>query len=421
MTQIDPRARTVTHVDALAEHTLVLAQVDGTELVLLKRGDSVTAFEGRCPHRGTLLAEGTVEGDAIVCAGHGWRFDARTGANADPSRPCLRQFPARVVDGHVLVHTAGLGAADLTPPPAALRGLDDLPGPRGLPLVGNLLQLNPTRLHEVLERWQREHGDVYRIAMAGTTKAGGRGTMVVTSVPALVRDVLRRRPDDFRRFSAIKPVFAEIGALGVFAAEGDEWRRHRRLITRALDARHLRNFMPALVQITQRLQRRWSAAAEAGDVVDMPRHLMRYTVDATTSLVFGHDINTIEDDSDVIQRHLELVFPMVNRRINSPIAYWRKVRLPADRRLDAAVAQVHAYCQKLIDQTRQRLAADPHLATHPSNLLEAMVAATTEDGERLTESELLGNMLTMLLAGGGHHREHAGLDGLPGRPLARRL
>jgi non-specific serine/threonine protein kinase len=48
MTQIDPRARTVTHVDALAEHTLVPAQVDGTEVVLLKRGHSVTVFEGRC-------------------------------------------------------------------------------------------------------------------------------------------------------------------------------------------------------------------------------------------------------------------------------------------------------------------------------------------------------------------------------------
>jgi cytochrome P450/nitrite reductase/ring-hydroxylating ferredoxin subunit len=392
MTQIDPHAQMVTHVDALTEDTLVPTQVDGTDVVLLKRGHSVVAFEGRCPHRGTLLAEGTIDGEAIVCAGHGWRFDACTGTNVDPSRPCLRSFATKIIDGHVLVDTTALDTADVAPARTAQRSIDDLPGPRGLPLIGNLLQLSPKRLHEVLERWQRRYGDVYRTTMAGTT-------LVVISDPALMRDVLRRRPDDFRRFGTVAPVFAEIGALGVFAAEGDDWRWHRKLVTRALDARHVRNFMPALEHITRRLHRRWSAAADGGAVVDMPHDLMRYTVDVTTSLVFGHDINTIEDGDDVIQRHLELVFPMVNRRVNAPIPYWRKIRLASDRRLDAALAEVHAYCQKLIGQTRRRLAADPHAATHPSNLLEAMVAATTDNDERVTKTELLGNMLTMLLAG----------------------
>jgi cytochrome P450/nitrite reductase/ring-hydroxylating ferredoxin subunit len=392
MTAIDPREATVTHVAGLMEDSLTAAKVEGTDVVLVRRGDSVAAFEGRCPHRGTLLAEGTIEDGQIVCAGHGWRFDAHTGVNADPSRPCLRQVATRIVDGHVLVDTADLGAVDASTAPAAERNVDDLPGPRGLPLVGNLLQLDLKRLHAVLEAWQREHGDVYRIGMAGRTA-------VVTGAPALIREVLRRRPDDFRRIGTIEPVLAELGVMGVFAAEGDVWRRHRRLVTRALDARHLRSFLPMLLQITRRLQRRWFRAAQAGAVVDMQRDMMRFTVDVTTSLVFGHDINTIEGDGDTVRRHLELVFPMINRRINMPVAYWRRIRLASDRRLDAALAQVHAYCRKLIEQTRQRMTADPSIAARPGNLLEAMVAATTEDGERLTGEELLGNMLTMLLAG----------------------
>ncbi|HSK97021.1 MAG TPA: cytochrome P450 [Euzebyales bacterium] len=392
MSAIDPREATVAHVVGLAEHSLTAAKVNDVDVVLVRNGDSVAAFEGRCPHRGTLLAEGTIDGDQIVCAGHGWRFDARTGVNADPSRACLRPLTTRIVDGHVLVDTADLAAVATQTTPMAARNLDDLPGPRGLPLLGNLLQLDLKRLHAVFEAWRHDYGDVYRVGLAGRPA-------VAISAPDLMRDVLRRRPDDFRRIGTIEPVLSELGVMGVFAAEGDVWRRHRRLVTRALDARHLRRFLPMLMGITRRLHRRWSTAAEAGAVVDMPRDMMRFTVDVTTSLVFGHDINTIEGHGDEIRRHLELVFPMINRRINMPFAYWRKVKLPSDRRLDAALAQVHAYCFALIDETRQRLAADPGLAARPGNLLEAMVAATTDEGERLTGEELLGNMLTMLLAG----------------------
>ena len=89
MRVIDPREATAAHIAGLADGTLTSAQVGGTDVLLLRDGDAVTAFEGRCPHRGTLLAEGALEDGQIVCAGHGWRFDARTGDNADPSRPCL--------------------------------------------------------------------------------------------------------------------------------------------------------------------------------------------------------------------------------------------------------------------------------------------------------------------------------------------
>lgn len=390
MTSTAARETIVTHADALAEDTPLAAQIGATDVVVVRHSGSITAFEGRCPHRGTLLAEGVVDAGEIVCAGHGWRFDAQTGVNADPSRPCLRRLGTRVVDGHVLVDTSAPASGDAGA--GALRTLDDLPGPRGFPLLGNLLQLDLARLHAVLEDWVREHGDTYLFRIA-------RNRVVVTSAPDLMRDVLRRRPQEFRRIGTIEPVLTEMGALGVFAAEGNQWRRQRKLVARALDAGTLRRFFPTLSEITRRLHRHWTAAAESGAVIDIQQDLMRYTVDVTASLVFGHDINTLEKDGDVIQRHLEHIFPMINRRINAPIAYWRTLRLPSDRALDAALLEVHAYCRELIADARVRMAADPELATRPNNLLEALLAATSEDDERLTEDELLGNMLTMLVAG----------------------
>jgi hypothetical protein len=59
---------------------------------------------------------------------------------------------------------------------------------------------------------------------------------------------------------------------------------------------------------------------------------MRYTVDVTTNLAFGYDMNTLENDEDPIQRQLAHMLPVLNRRINAPFPYWRYLKLPSDRR-----------------------------------------------------------------------------------------
>ena len=50
--------------------------------------------------------------------------------------------------------------------PTNLRNIADLPGPRGLPLLGNLLQIDRTRVHASVEQWSREYGPLFRFRLA---------------------------------------------------------------------------------------------------------------------------------------------------------------------------------------------------------------------------------------------------------------
>lgn len=279
----------------------------------------------------------------------------------------------------------------------SVRTMRDLPGPRGLPVLGNALQLDTQKLHLILEQWVERYGSIYRINLAG------KPTVVIAD-PDLNNQILRARPDVYRRMGAIEVVFKEMGTHGLFSAEGEEWKQQRRLTMQALSSKHLRSFFPTMTRVVERLQRRWQAAAHSGIAVDVQKDLMRLTVDVTTNLTFGYDMNTLEQEGDLIQDHLERVFPMMAHRLNSPIAYWRIFKLPADRALDRSVAEINKTIYTFIEQARQRMIDNPQLRQQPTNFLEAMLAleGTTIEGEevaRFRNEEIVGNVFTMLQAG----------------------
>ena len=78
--------------------------VDDTPVLLLREGDRFYAIHDRCSHRGCSLSDGEVEGDDIVCACHGSRFDRRNGAvRQGPATAPQPAFQVRVDEGRVEV------------------------------------------------------------------------------------------------------------------------------------------------------------------------------------------------------------------------------------------------------------------------------------------------------------------------------
>ncbi len=97
----------------------------------------------------------------------------------------------------------------------------------------------------------------------------------------------------------------------------------------------------------------------AGADIDLQADLMRFTVDAIAGLAFGTDVNTLESDDDVIQRHLDKIFPKLFTRIIAPLPYWRLFKLPSDRELDRALVAVNAAIDGFIASARRQLAERP--------------------------------------------------------------
>jgi hypothetical protein len=107
----------------------------------------------------------------------------------------------------------------MTLPPGAGAGrrLVDLPFRRGLPLLGNALDLDPKRFHLIFEEWSRELGEVFTITI-GTRK------VLIDADAEHMQSALRNRPEGFRRLSMMRRVAEEMGWNGVLTAEGPAWR-----------------------------------------------------------------------------------------------------------------------------------------------------------------------------------------------------
>lgn len=273
--------------------------------------------------------------------------------------------------------------------PRTARAVADLPGPRGVPLAGNALQLRNTRLHLIFERWARQYGPVFRFAI-------GTRPVVVFAAPDAINVILRERPDGYRRWREVEDVFRELGIHGVFSAEGGAWRKQRRLAVTALNTNHLHRYFDVIRVSVERLRGRLEDAARTGEPFELQRAFMAFTTDVASALAFGQDLNTIERESE-LQGHIERVFPMLSRRINAPFPYWRHVKPPADRAAERSLAEIRRAVDGFIADARTRMDRRPELYEHPENFLESMLAAQREG--RYSDEEVFGNTFQILLAG----------------------
>ena len=79
------------------------ALVANVDLVVVRYENTVSVLYGRCPHRGALLADGTVNGNNLICGLHGWDFRYDTGISEYSNDESLHKFQSWVEDEKVWV------------------------------------------------------------------------------------------------------------------------------------------------------------------------------------------------------------------------------------------------------------------------------------------------------------------------------
>jgi 3-phenylpropionate/trans-cinnamate dioxygenase ferredoxin subunit len=97
-------------LDAIPRESLLRIEDGGAGIVVVRTGESVTAFEDVCPHAHWRLSEGEIVNGLLECPGHGWEFCPATGDCVTVPAHCLKPVTVTRLGQRIRL-TSGAGSA----------------------------------------------------------------------------------------------------------------------------------------------------------------------------------------------------------------------------------------------------------------------------------------------------------------------
>jgi 3-phenylpropionate/trans-cinnamate dioxygenase ferredoxin component len=89
-----------------------LWRIEGHSVALFNVDGVLFALEDRCPHAGSSLVTGLVEGRSVQCRAHGLRFDLATGCMRGANGLRVRTYAIEIRDGRTFLQLEEQGGLE---------------------------------------------------------------------------------------------------------------------------------------------------------------------------------------------------------------------------------------------------------------------------------------------------------------------
>jgi len=256
-------------------------------------------------------------------------------------------------------------AQDLPLPPGT--GADEPIWPKPQPFTGNWLKRLAGGLGSwlgLLNEWD------FRIGIGSSRFAGLE--LVLVNQPQLVRQVLVEEPEAFPKHPYTQWILEPLIGQGIFAVNGPQWQRQRRLLDQALQTAQLRRVFPlmegAVAAMLERFEGQLAAQGQGPDTApaelrfDAQEAMTLVTADVIVRTILSRPLDAHE------ARQIFAAFARYQRRAGL-VMLLRFLRLPKpwlQRLLLSDAALIRNWIAALIDQ-RQRFNLAPTSETPNSD------------------------------------------------------
>ncbi len=252
------------------------------------------------------------------------------------------------------------------------------PGPKGQPLLGNLLEFGKDPLSFFL-RLNRDYGGVARFKL--TSKIAH----LITD-PELCKYVML---DNYKNYRKGKPYARARFAFGegLITSDGEYWRRHRKLAQPAFSKDHYIDFAKIMSDAVHAMIPKWDRSI--GKPVNIATELRNLALQIATRSLFTTDI---ENDAERLQHAFNEINAWFSSGSKTGFLIPPTAPTPSNLRMRKVMKEIDALIYRII-ATRRR-AKEP-----PKDLLGLLMAARDEDdGSSLSDGELRDESMTILFA-----------------------
>jgi cytochrome P450 len=254
-----------------------------------------------------------------------------------------------------------------------------------------------------------QYGDTVRVPISP------RSSLFIFSRPEHAEHVLAQNQDNYVKAFTYRPLRALIGN-GLLTSEGEDWRRHRRLIQPLFTRRDVRDFGPVMAEAAARMLKGWDDRPD-GSQIDVTLQMSALALDVVGRALFGSDLT---GDAAAINRAMsagqrvavvatfvplpwgprstKALKAIARRAGNTPEGIEGPVgRMIADRR---ALRAANGSAPTSANGAQSGLArADGAPVSGRLDLLDTLLTARRDDGSPFTDTEIGDELATFMLAG----------------------
>ncbi|MEO6002224.1 MAG: cytochrome P450 [Opitutus sp.] len=255
------------------------------------------------------------------------------------------------------------------------------PSPPATPILGHARAFRQDPSQFLLDV-ARTHGPVVRLRV-------GTQSYHLISDPALVAEVLLERASNYVRDTRSSRGIRLVTGESLLTAEGDTWRRHRRLAQPIFHQQRLKQMAEVMAEAAATTLARWEQAADAGTLLDLGSEMSRLTFTAVGRCLFGVDLG---DRAHEVEAAFPVLLEELFHRAQHPATFPIWLPFPRHQRFKAALAKIDRIVAAIIAARRRQ--DEPG-----TDLLGLLLSARDETGAGLTDLELRNQVVTFLLAG----------------------
>ena len=228
------------------------------------------------------------------------------------------------------------------------------------------------------EQMVRRYGDVFSMTLPVIGRA------VVVTDPQLAKQLFMANTDDVGN---IQPNLSRVlGPGSVFALDGADHKRRRRLLTPPFHGKSIKNYERIFEEETLREAASWPSGQEFETLEPM----MRITLNAILRAVFGADGERLDD----LRRIIPPWVTLGSRLMVLPTPSRTYGRFTPWGRLAAYRREYDAVVDRLVDAVK----ADPNFEER-DDVLALLLRSTYEDGSAMSRRDIADELLTLLAAG----------------------